>query len=228
MTALESIPSSLLIADDWHRKHQPTWESQCLSSALMGYLRIAVTERTEPDGAIAWLKEQNILDVLRRHQFTLQELAAEVESGRLPNSVIAGNYQKLVFAHLAWCLEEYRLGEFYVAFSKRPDVIELSTRFWSEYASGMGALVVGEPYRPLEIPLRGQERYWVAYLTLIQAASSQQPLDASRIEIEKLFIKRNADKRIKDDSYQIEGSASHRVQWDFRFHSILKYIARKK
>jgi len=193
----------------------------------MGYFNIALIE-TKPERGTLWLKEHHVGNVLRRHQSTLQEIAREVESGRLPGSVIGGNYHDLVFAHLGWCLEEYPLGEWYVTFAQRAEVAELSTKFWREYARAMGALVAREQYHPIELKLRGQERYWMAYLNLIQAASNHQPLEAAKAEVEHTFIRRNADKRIRDDSYQIEGSAEHPVRWDFRYHSILKYVARKK
>jgi hypothetical protein len=224
---IESVSASLRIADDWHRKGQPTWENNCLRSALMGYLSIALTE-TGRELGMQWLKEHHVVDVLRRHQITLQEIAREVEGGRLPGSVIGGNYHDLVYAHLAWCLEEYQLGEWYVAFSQRAEVAELSTKFWREYARAMRALVAREQYHPIELKLRGQERYWMAHLNLIQAASANQPLEAAKAELENTFTRRNTDRRIRDDSYQIEGSADHPVRWDFRSHSILKYVARKK
>jgi hypothetical protein len=227
MVTIESIAASLRTADEWQKKGQPTWVSHCLSSALMGYLSIAVVEHNEPGIGIAWLKDQKVADLLRRQLATLQTLIVEVESKRLPGSVIAGNYDALVFAHMTWCLEQYALGESFVGFSERQDVGELSTKFWREYAKGMGALIRREQYHPPEMRLRGQERYWIGYLRLIEAACGKQPLDGARAEIDRLFIKRNADKSIRDDSYQIEGSPSQPVRWDFRCHSLLKFIEQK-
>jgi hypothetical protein len=224
MIKIEAIHSSLRIADDWQRKGQPTWVLKSLASALMAYLSIAVTEHEGPASGVAWLRDEKVTSILGRIREVLQRLAAEVEAGRLPSAVIAGNYHALVYAHLAWCLDEDELGEWFVAFSERPDVGEMSTDFWREYGRGMGALVREEPYQPIEMHLRGQEKYWMAYLRLIEAAANGQRLEGAIKEAERFFAQRNADKSIKDDAYQIEGSADYPVRWDFRSKSILNYV----
>jgi hypothetical protein len=45
--------------------------------------------------------------------------------------------------------------------------------------------------------------------------------DAKRARLEQLFQARNADKRFRDDSYEIEGSGNTPVGWDFRLASLL-------
>jgi hypothetical protein len=224
MNRFDSIVVALKTADDWELKGQSGWVAKCLSGALMTYLSLAVIERNDSEKGIAWLREQRVLDVLRRYRGVLDTLIVEVESKRLPNSVIAGNYHPLVYAHLAWCLDEFKLGESFITFSGRSDVGELSTKFWREYTKGIGALTRAEPYFPAEMRLRGQEHYWMGYLRLIEAACAHQPLDVTIADVSTLFNKRNTDKNIRDDSYQIEGSPSQPVQWDFRCYSLLKFI----
>jgi hypothetical protein len=224
MTRHDLIATALKTADQWEMKGQPAWVEKCLSSALMTSLSLAVIDYRDHENGVAWLKARPVPEVLQRHQKVLETLVREVESKRLPSSVIGGNYHSLVFAHLAWCLEEYDLGKSYVAFSERDDVGELSTTFWREYAKGMGALIRGARYEPSEIKLRGQERYWSAYLQLIRAATSGETLDEAIAEIRNMFVKRNADKAIRDDAYQIEGSASQPAGWDFRCFGLLKFI----
>jgi hypothetical protein len=224
MATIDSVQTSLRIADDWQKKGQPAWVSKCLSSALLGYLKIAVTEYGDPSSGVAWLASQNVVGVLQKQFDTLRALEAEVTAGRLPISVVAGNYHPLVYAHLAWCLEKFDLGCSFVAFAERKEVGELGTTFWREYARGMGALVKREPYHPSQLRLKGQEKYWMTYLHLIEAARSGLKVDDVVAELGKQFAARNKDKNIKDDVYQIEGSGNRPVKWDFRRQGLLSYL----
>lgn len=223
MDRYESIVSSLQIADDWQKKGQPMWVSNCLNTALTTYLSVSLIDHNDPSSGIEWMKAEGVVEIVRRYQETLLEIIAQVESGRLPTSVIAGNYDALVFAHLAWCLGAIDLGEWFVEFSEREDVLELSTKFWREYARAIGALTRDGEYHLIKLSLRRQERYWVVYLRLIDALCSHQPLGEIVKEVENAFRKRNADKSIRDDAFQIEGSFSQPVNWDFRRHSLLEY-----
>lgn len=222
---IESIQKSIQTADNWHKKGQPAWVSKCLSSALMGYLQIAVNELADPISGVAWLNAQGFSAVLQRHFDTLQVLGDEVTAGRLPSSVISGNYHPLVFTHAAWCIDAFSIGGSFAAFAERNDVGELSTPFWREYARGVGALLRKEGYHARNLRLRGQEKYWMAYLRLIESACNDEPMKTAVDEIEKSFIMRNCDKSIKDDAYQIEGSGGHPVKWDFRRHGLVTLIA---
>jgi hypothetical protein len=224
MATIESVQTSLRTADDWLRKGQPAWASKCLSSALLGYLKIAVAEQSDPTAGVAFLASQDVANVLESQLNTLQALDVEVAAGRLPSSVIAGNYHPLVYAHMAWCLEKFNLGEAFVGFAERKDVGDLGTPFWREYARGMGALVRGESFQLGQLRTKGQEKYWIAYLHLIQAACNGQNVDDVIVELDKQFAARNNDKNIKDDAYQIEGSGNQPVKWDFRRQGLLTYL----
>lgn len=225
MVTIESIHQSVQKADDWDKKGQPAWVSRCLSSALMGYLQIAVNEHSDPISGVTWLDALGFSAVLQRHYNTLRILGDEVNAGRLPSSVIAGNYQPLVFTHAAWCMKAFSTGELFAAFSERNDVGELSTAFWREYARSVGALLRREGYHASNLRLRGQENYWVNYIRLIEAACNDEPTSTAVTEIEKSFAMRNSDKSIKDDAYQIEGSGEHPVKWDFRQYGLLMLLA---
>lgn len=76
-------------------------------------------------------------------------------------------------------MDEYSIGESLAAFAERKEVGELGTPFWREYAHGVGALLRGERYRAGTLQLRGQERYWVAYLRLIESACNGDPMEAA-------------------------------------------------
>ena len=228
MSTIDFIKTSLRTADDWHKKEQLTWVSKCLSSALMGYLQIAVKEQADITSGVEWLKAQGFLAVLKRYWETLKGLGDEVSAGCLPSSVIGGNYCPLVFAHAAWCLDAFSLGESFVAFAERRDVGELSTSFWREYARGMGALLRREIYHPSILRLRGQEKYWIVYLRLAESVCNNHTMETAVNEMEKSFAIRNRDKTIQDDAFQIEGAGGGPVKWDFRGNSLLKLVAHRK
>ncbi len=114
MATLESIQSSIQTAHAWELKAQPTRVAKCLSSAMMGYISIAVTEKESYSQGASWLTDQGFVAVLEKYHATLTVLVVDVTEGRLPPSAIAGNYHSLVFAHTAWCMEKYELGESFV------------------------------------------------------------------------------------------------------------------
>ena len=190
----------------------------------MNYLSIAVEDYGDADLARAWLLREGVPALLSRHLDATTRLTADVDAKKLPGSTLGGNYDHLVLSHLAWLLTARGQGESYVNIAIRPDVLEISTPFWSEYARGVGSLVHGQEYRMTELQPRGQETYWMAYLRLLQAAVSGSRLDDALAEVHKSFTMRNTDKSIKDDSYEIEGSGRHPVKWDFRRSGLLNYI----
>jgi hypothetical protein len=224
---LQIIQSSLQAGENWERKGQLVWIGRCLSTALMNYLSIALEDYRDAGSASAWLLREGVPALLSRHLDATTRLAADVDARKLPGSTLGGNYHHLVFAHLAWLLAARGQGESYVNIAVRLDVLEISTPFWSEYARGVNSLVRGQEYRMTELRPRGQETHWMAYLRLLEAASSSGWLDDALAEVDKSFTLRNADKSIKDDSYEIEGSGGHPVKWDFRRHGLLNYIRSK-
>ena len=126
---------------------------------------------------------------------------------------------------MAWATKAFEVGESFVAFAERKDVGALGTPFWREYARGMGALANRGLYCAVQLRPKGQEKYWMAYLHLIESVCNGQGIGDSVAAIEKQNVVRNNDKSVRDDAYQIEGSHSHPVKWDFRLHGLLRYIA---
>lgn len=228
MATIESIQTSLRIADDWDKKGQPTWVLKCLSSSLMGYLQLAVNEQPDAESGIDWLIHHNFREILSRYFATLKTVDAEVRLARLPSSVVAGNYYPLVYAHAAWCLNQIGLGESFATFAEREDIGELGTPFWREYARGLGSLIRQEEYHAKALRLRGQEKYWMTYIRLIEAASKRQPIKDAVAAIDEQFATRNRDTTIRDDAYRIEGSGGDPVKWDLRRHGLLNYLAAQR
>jgi hypothetical protein len=223
---LDSIAKGIAKADDWERKGELTRVQVCTDGALMGYLQHAVRKPGRAE-ALAWLNEHGFEPLLNRSSRNLKSLCDEVDAGRQPSSVIGGNYRLLVRRDLSGLLGDYELGSWYLAVARRPDVLERSTPFWREYSRAVEALVEGVPYTPERLELRRRhEKCWSSYLSLIEAGSRQEPLDAALRAVEDSFLDRNEHGSIEDDSYGIEGCAGDPVCWDFRCDALLETYAR--
>jgi hypothetical protein len=225
---LDSIAKGIAKADDWEKKGEFTWVQVCMDGALMGYLQHAVRKPGRAE-ALAWLSEHGFEALLNRSSRNLKRLCDEVDAGRQPSSVIGGNYRLLVRGDLGWLLGEYELGSWYLAVARRPDVLEISSPFWREYSRAVEALAQGVPYTPENLKLRRRhENCWSHYLSLIAAASRQEPLGAALRAVDDSFLDRNEHGNIEDDSYGIEGCAGDPVCWDFRRDALLECIRRHR
>ncbi len=226
---LEYALSGLDIADHWKKEGNILREESCVSDALMDYLAALVLDCDGIDDVrAAWSEDPRVSDTLLRHHRLLGEVVAKVDAGEVPNSVIAGNYPHLVFAHLAWALGEIEIGETYAKVASRDDVLDLSTPFWREYSRAVGCLVECQPYAMSDFKSKGQEKYWLSYLRLIECATNHNDLEPTISEINDTFARRNADKTITDDAYEVEGSGLQPVRWDFRRDGLLSYIDQKQ
>ena len=230
---LEIIRQSLEHARTWEGKGYDSWRNiawsnKCISSALMNLLSIAAENFPKCSDAVTFLLENGTIPLLRRVYEQIERLIDEVDAGRIPSSTYGGNYPHLVFVHLSWAVQEFSLGEGFVAISERRDNAANSTPFWCEYARAMGALVRDLPFHVAKMrKLKGQEEYWVTYLYLIEAVSSSRSVEEALQNVDHAFIIRNSDNRIKDDGYEIEGSRAHPVRWDFRRDSLMTYVIHK-
>jgi hypothetical protein len=219
------IRLSLTNAENWERQGNLLRANTCLTPALLNLLSTAVEECSDQAGAEDWLRGRDAEALLRRARTYFEHILGQIEGGRVPAAVLEGNYSHLIYAHLSWALRDYPLGEFFAAVARRKDVAGISTPFWREYARGVGCLVDGAPYQAPKLKLRGQEEYWASYLALIEAATAGTDLAWALARIDHAFRARNADRKIKDDHYQIEGSGSHPVRWDYRRDSLMNYIS---
>lgn len=211
-------------AENWRNKGNLIRETKSLSSLWMNYLAVTVLECNNSQAAKEWWSKHNAYPILERYAEAMCLLVVKVDSGEVPISTIAGNYPHLVFTHLAWALEEFNLGMTLANIASRPDVLELSTPFWQEYAHAINALIAGRPYSSIDMEVEGQEAYWEHYLHIIESATNQQDISIVIADANKAFIHRNSDTTIKDDAHEIEGSGEHPVLWDFRRDGLLSYI----
>lgn len=223
----EYISSCLRTADDWGKKGNTAWEERCLSSALMNYISLAVMECRDGQEAREWLIAEGFRTVAARQESALKELVAAIDAKKLPSSALGGSYTHLVLTHIRWALGDFAAGEEVAEIANHPNVLELSTPFWTEYARAIDALINSCPYTVSDLSLKGYERYWVQYLRLLELATKGQDTDAAVVSIDKAFRTRNSDKSNKDDAFEIEGSSIHPVFWDFRRDGLLNYIRSK-
>lgn len=225
MVTLEFIQRTLATADNWSRKNAPAQAQSCIEGAVNDYLSLAVERFDGPRDAVEWMRANAVGELLDRCRRNLAVLCGEVDAGRLPESVIGGNSYYFRFSAMAACLGLFELCEWFIRVAARPDVLELSTRFWCEYAHGSLSLVDGTPYRIADFGrLARLERYWLPYLELMSAASLGEPLAPALDAINDSFVKRNRDKRINEPC-AVDGSGDEPVRWDFRRDGLLAYIA---
>ncbi|MBB6429534.1 hypothetical protein [Algisphaera agarilytica] len=228
MSKFKVIESSIANADSWERKGQPGWVCKCLSSALMNYLSVAVDECSDFEAGRQWLLEQNVDGVLSRYLVALTSVLSGVENGGTPESVLGGNYHHLVFAHLAWAIDRFDAADKLIQVANRAGVREISTPFWCEYSAAMNKLAKSSPYsKSGPMQCKDLESYWAIYLDLIEKMSKSESTTEALAKLDESFKKRNADKSIKDDHYEIEGSGQHPVQWDFRKETLNAFAKRQ-
>jgi hypothetical protein len=228
MDRTELARKTIATANKWRREGNLVRDTQCTGSGITDYLAVAVLRTLGARDAISWLRDCGVPELLERYWFNCSKLSIEVDSGRQPISVIAGNFFYFVFAHLAWALDDSSLGEGLVRFANRPDVKELSTPFWNEYAHAMQSLVDGAPYAPPSMELNDLEKYWYAYIDFISAASSGGDVELAIKTVDAAFIARNQDKSLTDDIYETEGSGARPVKWDYRRDGLLAYIRKAR
>jgi hypothetical protein len=228
ITLAKPTPAKFLaIADEWDRKNQPEWAIRSVGCALFDVLRYALVNQPDEQSGVSALLREGTATILQRHKRTLATLAQQVDAGKWPGSVLGGQFQQLVFAHVSWCLGEAALGEWYVQFAMRPDARELSTKLWNEYARAMSCLTHGDAYQAQPpAKLKGLEKYWATYLTWIECFTNRQSTEAAKREVESSFKQHNADKRIHDVC-MIEGSGQTPVGWNFRLCGLERYVSER-
>ncbi len=218
----EIICNSLRIARDWDKKENPNWSSRNYSTALFGMLSKVVQSHDNKNAGIAALVEEGAFDCLFAFLDSTRRLNEQVSSGNLPISVFGGNYHFLTFAHIATLLGQDQEALELLELSNKKEIAQLGTKFWRFYASSLWSLLSGEKFSFCEIKLRkGLEQYLISYVELMSALSKSENVDCILKKIDSNFTSRNADKKIRDDQFEVEGSAIVPVRWDFRKDAIL-------
>jgi hypothetical protein len=220
----ELITMSLANAKDWKQKGQPIWVVRCLSNAIVNRISIALVNGESRESTLKMLFEDGFADDLAWYCEELTAVQAGIKSKKIPGSAIGGNYLALVLHHFARLLGRKGEEEILLAVATCSHSLTISTRLWQEYAAGLQAIAACERFSPKKFTkLKGQEPYWLPYLHLEACISNGTGVaDAGRL-VDDAFRNRNSDVTITDDQYEIEGSGSLPIRWDYRKECILSY-----
>lgn len=222
MSKLPLIEMSLKSAAGCEQKGNRNLAAWNYSTAIFAILSHAVSALPSFAAAKPFLDEQRTTEWLDRFNTLTALVFKEIEEGNAPASAIGGNYHLLAFAHVASLLDEPTLMDSMVTLANKAEVAKLSTPFWNAYAQSFACLRQHTMFNIPELKLRGQERYLIRDLALMQAVATGSNTSVPLGALDKALSERNADAKIKDDNYDVEGSARHPVQWDFRRESILR------
>lgn len=209
--------------DHWRAKGDRIREASSLEALLLNMLAIAVGKFPSADAASDWLGRQELKDHLLQHLDLLEGLVRDLQNDKISASSIGGNYSTLALSAFAWAIGEYEIGERYVRAMADARLLKLSTPFWREYQRAVESLMDNNPYSANELKTRGLETYWRAYLELIERLTDGQDTAHAISVVDEAFARRNADKRIRTDGDEIEGSGMQPVLWDFRRDGLLAY-----
>ncbi|MEL6869593.1 MAG: hypothetical protein AAFO81_07315 [Pseudomonadota bacterium] len=212
--------------EHWRAQGNLTREGGNLCALLFNYLAIAVRLSDESERPTDWLAGCGIAPVLTRALDLTETMHCRGDEQRPAGKPFASTYDLLVFAHMAWAINDWALGERAVQVARHPAITRRTSPFWLEYSRAVTALINGKSYRAKSLQTQGMETYWNDYLTLYAALAQNKPLDEPLMRVAAQFAKRNADKRLRRDARAIEGTGNDPVNWDFRQDTLLAYARR--
>jgi hypothetical protein len=225
MSKQKNISTNLEYAHQCEKEHDLTGARDFYGFAVTECLSLGVSAYPNKDQAVAIFSQYDLVNLLEKVAEINTLLLNEVATGKYSPSVIGGTYILIVFTQLCWLLRAYELGHVFLNFASIKGIQKTSTKFWAEFYRAINHFANKESYDPIALPLRGLEKYWAVYLPVISDVTNSRDAKASVAEMESSFDKRNKDKRIKDDIYEIEGTIWCLAKWDFRGESILLYAS---
>jgi len=198
------------------------------SNVIFGCLSIALTEGESVSEGIDLMNALNMGDHLVyfcKHLDVVWELVLKNE---LSNSVIGGNYDLLVFSHVAMILGYKKEALMLADISYSKELEGFGSKILNLYAEYYHSILNNKPIKASNIVTkRGLESYWGDYLVLMEKISLNEDISEIREYIAERLVDRNSSKLIKDDWYEIEGSHLHNVQWDFRLAAFDEFLNNK-
>lgn len=212
--------------DHWRAKGNRIREASSVDALLLNVLAIAVRKFRSADEATDWLILQEVKDYLLQHLELLEGLVADLRDDKIGAPSVGGGYSHMALSAFAWAIGENEVGERYIRALEDERILELTSAFWREYHRAVTSLVDGKRYAAKELRTRGLETYWRVYLELVESLTTNGDIASALSRVDDAFTKRNADKRIKTDANEIEGSAMQPVIWDFRRDGLLAYADR--
>jgi hypothetical protein len=193
--------------------------------AITESLSIGVTEYSTREEACKFFEQNRLVELLEKIVELNKLLLVEVAAGKYSTNIIGGTYDFIVFVQLCWLLRQHELSNVFLEFAALEGIRNGKSKFWAEFYRATCSLVKKEAYEPVNLSLRGLERHWRIYLFVISDITNKRDPGVSINEMRSSFEKKNKDKRLKDDTFEIEGTGWCPAKWDFRGESILLYAS---
>jgi hypothetical protein len=225
MTKLENIVAHLEDAHELEKENHIAGAQDGYRCAITESLSSGVTEYSTREEACKFFEQNRLVELLEKVVELNKFLLVEVAAGRYSTTIIGGTYELILFVQFCWLLRRHELSNVFLEFAALEGIQKTQTKFWAEFYRAICSLIKNEAYEPVNLSLKGLERYWVTYLFVISDITNKRDPGVSINEMKRSFEKRNRDKRLKDDIYEIEGTAWCPAKWDFRGESILLYAS---
>jgi hypothetical protein len=194
--------------------------ARLFTNAGLALLRIAVGDFPNVEAGVQFLVENNVAALLSDGAAANSRLIDSVRSGQTTSLELLGRYMYLVSSDIAALVGAPEAARKYGEVAAAKEVS--GTRFWDAYADCHRKFLARQSFDAPALSTRGPEKYWLPYIELMALLVRDMDVDDKQREIEKLFAKRNSDKRFVDaDGYEVEGSPQRQARWDFRLHALL-------
>ncbi len=207
----------------WQAEGNRVREKSSREAMLLNVIAVALHRYGSAGEAAGWLQDQDVERYLAQHLALFESLVGDMRSGQVPASSLGGGYVQLALSAFAWSLGEADVGARYVALLSNDETLALMSPFWREYHRAVEALIARSAFKPAAIEPRGLETHWKAYIDLVACLAGERDASEALVAVDRAFAKRNTDKRLNSDAYEIEGSASNPARWDFRREGLLAY-----
>ena len=198
----------------WRGESNLAAENRSLSSVVTAALRLAVTDHADPPSGIATLHDLDCHEHLERMLDCNTRLCDSLLTGGRPTGAVSHN---ITATHVALLLGNSALARDLLQPSLDSRVLDHFplTSFWRCYATALNGFVTQSVFVTPDINLKGYEKHWMPYVSLMAAIVNGADTADSIAIIDESFNKRNRDKRLTDWE-MIDGDGNVPVRWDFR------------
>ena len=198
----------------WRGESNLAAENRSLSSVITAALRLAVTDHPDPPSGIATLHDLDCLEHLERMLDCNTRLCDSLLASGHPTGAVSHN---ITATHVALLLGNSDIARELLQPSLDSRVLNHFplTPFWRCYATALNGFVTRSAFATPDITLKGYEKHWMPYISLMAAMVNGTDTSDSIAAIDESFNKRNRDKRLTDWE-MIDGDGSAPVRWDFR------------
>lgn len=197
-----------------------------LRNIIYTTLSIGLEKYTNPQELVLFLKKKEIEKLILEVSTKMPLVFQKSKTENFSVSWAGSRYEIFTDIQICWLLKDFTISKIFLDWLKNKDLFKNTPKepFLEEYSKGIVSFSEKTDYLPIiNFKLKGLERYWANHLSLISKIISGEDFLLETLEIKKSFEKQNLDKRIKDDSLQIEGSFLHPIKIDFRTEALKSY-----